>query len=84
MPGWMPRACSSLPPEPVYELLGAKGLGATQFPPIETPLSDGEVAFRQHIGGHTPGPNWPTFLNWTERCFKRQSFADEPPAAGPR
>jgi hypothetical protein len=69
---------------PVYELLGAKGLGATQFPPIETPLTEGEVAFRQHSGGHTPGPNWPTFLSWTDRCFKRPSFTDVPPAAEPR
>jgi hypothetical protein len=53
----------------VYELLGKKGLGTTEFPPVETTLIDGEVAFRQHSAGHTPGPNWPTFLKFAERYF---------------
>ncbi len=55
---------------PVYELLGKKGLGTTEFPKLETPLVDGEVAFRQHNAGHTPGPNWPVFLTFAERYFK--------------
>jgi hypothetical protein len=55
---------------PVYELLGKKGLGTDKFPPQETALIDGEVAFRQHSGGHTTGPNWPTFLKFAERYFK--------------
>jgi (4-O-methyl)-D-glucuronate---lignin esterase len=55
---------------PVYELLGKKGLGTTEFPPQETALIDGEVAFRQHAGGHTTGPNWPTFLTWASRYLK--------------
>jgi len=29
--------------------------------------TDGEVAFRQHSGGHTDAPNWPTFLTFAER-----------------
>lgn len=36
----------------------------------ETALIDGEIAFRQHAGGHTTGPNRPTFLNWAERYVK--------------
>jgi hypothetical protein len=52
---------------PVYRLLGKKDLGTTEFPPIETALVDGDVAFRQHTGGHTPGPNWPTFLTFAGR-----------------
>lgn len=55
---------------PVYKLLGKKGLGTMDFPPIETALTDGEIAFRQHSGGHTTGPNWPTFLNWAGRYIK--------------
>src|SRR5207244_1491830 len=51
---------------PVYELLGKKGLGTSEFPPQETGLIDGEVAFRQHAGGPTTGPNWPTFLKFAE------------------
>ena len=52
---------------PVYKLLGRKGLGTTEFPAIETPLIDGEIGFRQHAGGHTPAPNWPTFLTFASR-----------------
>jgi hypothetical protein len=55
---------------PVYRLLGKKDLGTTEFPAIETTLIDGDVAFRQHSGGHTPGPNWPTFLTFASRYFK--------------
>src|SRR5581483_10636932 len=33
---------------PVYELLGKKGLGTSEFPPQETALIEGDVAFRQH------------------------------------
>jgi hypothetical protein len=58
---------------PVYKLLGKKDLGTTEFPPIETTLIDGDVAFRQHSAGHTPGPNWPTFLSFASRYFTRGS-----------
>ncbi len=55
---------------PVYTLLGKKDMGTTEFPPIETTLIDGDVAFRQHSGGHTPAPNWPTFLTFASRYLK--------------
>jgi hypothetical protein len=55
---------------PVYRLLGKKDMGTTEFPPMETPLIDGEVAFRQHSSGHTPGPNWPTFMTFASRYIK--------------
>jgi hypothetical protein len=58
---------------PVYRLLGKKDLGTTEFPAMETPLIDGDVAFRQHSGGHTPAPNWPTFLTFASRYLKTQS-----------
>ncbi len=56
---------------PVYELLGKKGLGTYNFPPIETSLIQGELAFRQHKGGHTNGPNWKYFLDFAERYFSK-------------
>jgi hypothetical protein len=52
---------------PVYRLLGKKDLGAAEFPPIETALTGGELGFRQHTFGHTPAPNWPTFLDFAGR-----------------
>jgi hypothetical protein len=52
---------------PVFLLLGKKDLGTSEFPPVETGLTGGELAFRQHKGGHTTGPNWPTFLAFADR-----------------
>jgi hypothetical protein len=60
---------------PVYTLLGKKDLGTTNFPPMETTFTDGEIAFRQHSSGHTDAPNWPVFLNFAERYFKSGSTA---------
>jgi len=58
---------------PVYRLLGKRGLDTTEFPPIGTALTEGELAYRQHAGGHTSYPNWPIFLDYARRYF-------EPPA----
>ena len=52
---------------PVYRLLHKKDLGQTEFPPMETALINGDIAFRQYSGGHTTGPNWPTFLQFADR-----------------
>lgn len=57
----------------VYRLLGKKGLDATELPPIGTALIDSDVAFRQHSGGHTTGPNWPTFIEFASRYWKTRS-----------
>jgi len=67
----------------VYRLLGKKDLGASgnyltvPMPPINTALTNGELAWRQHDGGHTDAPNWPAFLAWANR------YIHGPPAAGP-
>jgi hypothetical protein len=55
---------------PVYRLLGRQDLGTTEFPPLESSLDEGELAFRQHAGGHTSGPNWPIFLEFAARYFE--------------
>jgi len=55
---------------PVYRLLGARDLGTTTFPAPLTLVADGDLAFRQHEGGHTPGPNWPFFLDFAARYFE--------------
>ena len=56
--------------DPVYRLLGRKGLGTTEFPKMETGLMEGDLAFRQHAGPHTDAPNWPVFIAFAEREFK--------------
>ena len=61
---------------PVYRLLGMKDMGTTTFPPIETALIDGDIGFRQHSGGHVPGPNWPTFIAFAS------SYLDAPTPSG--
>jgi hypothetical protein len=54
---------------PAYRLLGKKDLGTPgdyltdKMPPIDT-LIGGELAWRQHSGGHTNVPNFPTFFEW--------------------
>jgi hypothetical protein len=63
---------------PVYKLLGEKDLGTTEFPPMETPLIDGDIAFRQHSGGHTTGPNWPTFLTFAGRYLRASPSVGTP------
>ncbi|HTQ61252.1 MAG TPA: hypothetical protein VMI32_13575 [Candidatus Solibacter sp.] len=65
---------------PVYRLLGKKDLGTTEFPPTETALIAGDIAFREHSGGHTPGPNWPTFLEFAGCYMKAPSAAKRTPA----
>jgi hypothetical protein len=66
----------------VYKLLGAKGLGTSEFPPIETLIATGDVAFRQHASGHTDQPNWPYFLDFagkhmeTGKAKNRQAGAE--------
>jgi hypothetical protein len=55
---------------PVYRLLGKRAIDATEWPPVGTPLTSGELAYRQHAGGHTSGPNWPTFLEFAARYFE--------------
>ncbi len=68
---------------PVYNLLGKKDLETTEFPPMETALVDGDIAFRQHSGGHTTGPNWPTFLAFASRYIKGPPLAPAPPSEKP-
>ena len=56
---------------PIYELLGAGGITPGMYPGENINLypgtnvgrMKGRLAFRQHDGGHEPGPNWPYFLD---------------------
>ena len=68
---------------PVYRLLGKKDLGTSEFPPLGTALVSGDLAFRQHAGGHTPGPNWPAFLDFAERYFTDAPGAARRGSGGP-
>lgn len=58
---------------PAYRLLGARDLGTTesyrtvQMPPVNTGLVDGELAWRQHDGGHEDRSNMKHFIAWANR-----------------
>ncbi|MEO5952331.1 MAG: acetylxylan esterase [Chloroflexia bacterium] len=52
---------------PVFRLLGAKDLGTSVMPEVNVGLLDGQLAWRQHDGGHTDGPNWKYFIPWATR-----------------
>ena len=62
---------------PVFRLLGAKDLGVSddykteKMPPVNVGLLDGQLAWRQHDGGHTDGPNWKYFIPWANRLLGR-------------
>ena len=61
--------------QPVFRLLGARGLGRSddynteKMPPVNTDLLEGELAWRQHDGGHTDLPNIPHFVKWADKLF---------------
>ena len=68
---------------PVYKLLGKKPMDATELPPIETLVGgNADVAFRQHGGGHTDGPNWPFFLDFAANHLPANLFTAGPRVAG--
>jgi hypothetical protein len=56
---------------PVYELLGRKGLGVQDFPPLDTKVISGDLGFHQHPGGHVSGPAWETFYTFAARHLKK-------------
>ena len=56
---------------PVYQLLGSKGIGATELPPVDTTLATGDLAWHYHTGGHTlTVDEWKAFLVYMDRYFK--------------
>ena len=63
--------------QPVFQLLGAKTLGvspdyhAAKMPPVNVGLLGGQLAWRQHDGGHTDAPNVRYFIAWADRFMNR-------------
>ena len=63
--------------QPVFRLLGANDLGRSddykteKMPAVNVSLMDGQLAWRQHDGGHTDGPNWKYFIPWADKFWGR-------------
>jgi len=61
---------------PVFRLLGARDIGDTndyrvaKMPPVNTGLLDGELAWRQHDGGHEDRSNMEHFIAWANKLIK--------------
>ncbi len=66
---------------PVFRLLGVKDIGVsgdyrtTKMPGVNVSLLEGQLAWRQHDGGHTDGPNWKYFIPWASKFI---SYVGEP------
>jgi hypothetical protein len=64
---------------PVFRLLGARDLGAKEdyrtakMPPVNTGLLEGELAWRQHDGGHEDRTNMKYFVEWANRKFAERA-----------
>jgi hypothetical protein len=62
---------------PVFRLLGLKDLGEKQhyrvakMPPVNVGLLDGELAWRQHDGGHEDRSNMKYFIEWAKGLMQR-------------
>ncbi|PYR88317.1 MAG: acetylxylan esterase [Acidobacteria bacterium] len=65
--------------QPVFRLLGVKGLGVSddymkeKMPAVNVGLLDGQLAWRQHDGGHADGPNWKYFIPWADKILTHSS-----------
>ncbi len=78
---------------PVFRLLGVRDLGAkedyrvAQMPPVNTGLLEGELAWRQHDGGHEDRTNMSSFIGWASKLLKHTPPArpaDQPVMRGDR
>ena len=62
---------------PVFRLLGARDLGEARdyhvatMPPVNAALVGGELAWRQHDGGHEDRSNMTHFIEWANAMIRR-------------
>jgi hypothetical protein len=68
----------------VFRLLGARDIGdkddyrVAKMPPVNTDMLDGELAWRQHDGGHEDRTNMSHFISWANKLLHHT-----PPLAKP-
>ena len=65
--------------QPAFRLLGVRDLGRSddykteEMPAVNVDLLDGELAWRQHDGGHTDLPNIKHFVKWANRMLGEEA-----------
>ena len=63
---------------PIFRLLSAKDIGeqenyrTAKMPPVNTGLLDGELAWRQHDGGHEDRSNMKHFIAWASKLLEHR------------
>jgi hypothetical protein len=66
---------------PVFRLLGARDIGDTRdyhvatMPGVNVGMLDGELAWRQHDGGHEDTSNMKYFIAWADKLIKHTPAA---------
>lgn len=77
---------------PVFRLLGGRDLGekedyrTAKLPPVNSGLLDGELAWRQHDGGHEDRSNMKHFITWANRLLghpRSQTLPESGPSSRP-
>ncbi len=59
---------------PVYRLLGKNDMGVADLPPLDRPITSGDLAFHYHSGGHMAVPaDWKAFFDFADRHFREQT-----------
>ena len=67
----------------VFKLLGVKDIGVSndyvneKMPPMLTDMLNGELAWRQHDGGHTDEPNFKYFIPWANKILKYEKVVGQ-------
>jgi len=76
--GWLDQQGSymaTVAAGPVFRLLGARDIGdqrdyrVAKMPPYNTGLLEGELAWRQHDGGHEDRSNMSYFISWANKLI---------------
>ena len=64
---WVQWSSGSVAPAARLPLGTSDDYKTERMPGVNAGKLEGQLAWRQHDGGHTDGPNWKYFIPWTDR-----------------